>query len=378
MNPVNDTLSTSSLNSMTEKTPFLVMDLNDVKQKYRELKQNLPDFEVYYAVKCNPEQPILETLKKQGSSFEIASLGELKRLIKIGVDPAKVIYSNPVKPIDHIKKAYKLGVRFFAYDSPEELEKIAKHAPGSKVYLRVSVSNHGSLINLANKFGANKYHALPLISLAIDFGLVPYGLAFHIGSQSENIQLWDQAFDDIVGIIKTLNEHGVQISSLNIGGGFPVRYTEKVPTIAEISKKINKNLKKLPYKVKLWCEPGRYLVGEAGVVATTIIGKTTRQNNPWVFVDAGRFQAFVEMFESDSLKYPIFTSIDSKPSSKPKSLYTVTGPSCDSYDTISRDISLPTNLQVGDRVYFATAGAYTHVYGAPFNDFPVPKLIFIS
>jgi ornithine decarboxylase len=148
--------------------------------------------------------------------------------------------------------------------------------------------------------------------------------------------------------------------------------------MSEIGKKISKNIKKLPYPVKLWCEPGRYLVGEAGVMVTTIIGKTTRHNNPWVFVDAGRFQAFVEMFESNSLQYPIFTSIDDIPSSKPKSLYTVTGPSCDSYDTISRDISLPTNLQVGDRVYFATAGAYTHVYGAPFNDFPVPKLKFIN
>lgn len=370
--------STKQAKKIDHNTPFMAFDLADVVGKYQTMRRCLPDFKIFYAVKSNPEERILKTLKKQGSSFEIASTGELRRLMKIGYKPEKCIYSNPVKPIDQIAEAYKKGVRYFAFDSPEELEKIAKVAPGSSVYLRMSVSNHGSLINLANKFGANKTHSVMLLQLAKELGLKPHGLAFHIGSQSENIQLWDQAFDDVVDVLEELQNHGMVLKSLNIGGGFPARYTEKVPSMAEISRRINKNIKRLPYPMQLWCEPGRYLVAEAGVIVTTIIGKTNRLNMPWVYIDTGRFQSFIEMFESDSLKYPVSTSIDGRPRSKPKSLYTITGPSCDSYDTVMREVSLPTGLKVGDRLYFGTAGAYTHVYGAPFNDFPVPKVVYVE
>lgn len=376
MNPVNKKLHADYLAKIKQKTPYLVIDLDDIRSKYSTLMRNLPGFEVFYAVKCNPEPTILKTLQRSGSSFEVASVGELKRLIKIGVNPSKVIYSNPVKPTAHIKSAYNLGLNHFAFDSPEELKKIARVAPRSRVYLRVSVSNHGSLINLASKFGAEVSNAVALLSLAEDLGLDAYGIAFHIGSQSENSQLWDQAFDDAIVIMKNASRHGIRIKSLNIGGGFPVHYTERIPAISEIGQKITRNVSRLPYKVKLWCEPGRYLVGESGVIATTIIGTAVRQNVPWIYLDAGRFQAFVEMFESNSLQYPLFTSIDGQPGSKPRSLFTVTGPTCDSYDTISRNVSLPTNLQLGDKIYFSSAGAYTHVYGSSFNDFPVPKVIY--
>jgi len=377
VNLTNKNLTVEYLNNIQEKTPFIIIDLRDVEEKYATLKAELPEIDIFYAVKCNPEQQILETLKKSGSNYEIASIGELHRLQSIDVKPAEIIYSNPVKPADHIEEAHKAGVFRFAFDNAEELEKLARYAPGASVYLRISVSNHGSLINLANKFGANREHAVPLLSLAKDLGLVPHGLAFHVGSQSESLELWDEAFDQSVEILKALEEKGMRLDMLNIGGGFPIRYNDKVPSIQEIAKRIRSNVEGLPYGLQLICEPGRYLVGEAGVIATTIIGKTTRHNIQWAYADVGRFQAFVEMFESNKLHYPIFTSIDQLQTSVPKSLYTVTGPSCDSYDTIERNVDLPTNLQIGDRLYFASAGAYTTVYGAPFNDFEVPKPYFL-
>lgn len=376
MNPTNKNLSAATLSTVSQPTPYLIMDLGGVCSQYDSLKKNLPGVEIFYAVKCNPEEQILQALQNSGSSFEVASLGELKRLTKIGVKPEDVIYSNPVKPIEHIRGAFELGLRHFAFDSPEELEKLAEHAPGARVYLRMSVSNHGSLINLSNKFGANKTHASALLTLAEDLGLVPYGIAFHIGSQSESLELWDRAFEDVLDVLEELKGSSIKLSVLNIGGGFPVTYTEKVPSIEKIGKVITNNIKRLPYGMDIWCEPGRFLVGEPGVIAATVIGRATRQNKPWLYLDVGRFQAFVEMFESDSLQYPVFTSIDGSPGSTPKSLYTITGPSCDSYDTISREVSLPTNLKLGDKLYFGTAGAYTHVYGAPFNDFDVPTVIY--
>jgi ornithine decarboxylase len=377
MNPTNKKLNSQRLNGLTQKTPYLVIDLSNIENKYKLLSDALPNFTIFYAVKCNPEQKILETLAKKGSSFEIASKGELERLEKIGVNPKDVIFSNPVKPIDHIETVYKQGLTRFAFDSPEELTKIAKYAPGSSVYLRLSVSNHGSLINLSNKFGANKSHAVQLLSLAEDLGLEPYGISFHVGSQAENEELWSRAFEDVFKAMNDLDTKGIRIKSLNIGGGFPVKYTEPATSIEKIGKQVAASLRNLPYDIDLFCEPGRYLVGEAGVIAGTIIGKTTRHNTPWLYVDVGRFQAFIEMFESSSLEYPIFTSIDGTDKANHKETYTITGPSCDSYDTISRDVRLPKHLDVGDVLYFATAGAYTHVYGAAFNDFPVPKVIYL-
>ncbi len=378
MNPTNDNLGKDKLSKVKASTPFLAIDLDNIDTKYNELTKALNNFSVYYAVKCNPEKPILQRLKTLGSKYEIASSGELDRLIEIGIEPKDVIFSNPVKSREQIEYTFNKGVYRFVFDSPEELKKLSEVAPGSSVYLRLSVSNHGSLISLSNKFGANKSHAVDLLSLAKDLGLKPYGLSFHVGSQSENIHLWDEAFDDSVDVIEELNDIGIKLQMLNIGGGFPIKYNEKVPKIKDIAKKIHKNVKKLPYELELFCEPGRYLVGEAGVIAGKIIGKATRQNRPWIYLDVGRFQSFIEMFESDSLSYPIFTSLDNVSKNEPKSMYTITGPSCDSYDTIERDVSLPTRLKEGDFLYFASAGAYTHVYGSAFNDFPVPEVVYLK
>lgn len=361
-----------------DNAPKLMMDLGKVEEKYKSLQGALPGFNIYYAVKCNPEEPILRRLKSCGSNFEVASLGELKRLTKIGVKAGDVLYTNPVKPVEHIRKAYKAGIGALAFDSPEELSKIAQNAPGSKVFLRLSVSNYGSLINLASKFGADKDHAVSMMTLAEDLGLVPYGIAFHVGSQSENMQLWDQAFDDTIETLEALKKHGIILKTLNIGGGFPIKYIENVPSISSISRIIKRKIDKLPYDMELLCEPGRFLVGEAGILEANVIGRTTRKNKPWLFIDVGRFQFFNEMFESDDLKYPVSANKGMQEITGPKYSYTLTGPSCDSYDTLMHEVSLPTDLKVGDKIYIGSAGAYTHVYGAPFNDFPVPKIEYFK
>jgi ornithine decarboxylase len=174
-----------------------------------------------------------------------------------------------------------------------------------------------------------------------------------------------------------LENKNIYITKLNIGGGFPIQYADKLPSISRITEVIHAGLKK--YKLsdlKLQCEPGRYLVGESGIIGATIIGRIARQNRDWLFLDVGRFQAFVEMFESEGLRYPLLSSKTTGVLTKNKK-YTLTGPSCDSYDTIMSNVLLPSNLDVGDKVYFLSAGSYTTVYGAPFNDFPVPKEHFV-
>lgn len=374
-------INISKLNDITTPTPYLAIDLNKVRSNYNKLKKLLPDFTVYYAMKSNPEPEILAALKKEGCQFEIASIGELDRLEKQGVNPKDVIFSNPVKIPSHIKQAFDRGVRYFAFDSVEEAEKIAENAPGAYVYARVSVSNHGSIINLSNKFGVDPAHVVPLMGVAKDYGLIPWGVSFHVGSQSENVHLWDEAIELMSELIKRLESADITIESVNIGGGIPIKYDAPVPDMEDIAVRVAKNVKKyLPPHIKLMCEPGRALVGDAGVIATTIISRAIRKNESWLYLDTGRFQSFIEMFESEELRYPVYTSLNLGQDNKiaSKSSFTLTGPTCDSYDTIMHQVSLPSILNRGEKLYFGSAGAYTHVYGAPFNDFPVPTVVYAN
>lgn len=374
----NKKLNLKFLKELDIQTPTLIMDLDNIKKQYSRLAKSLPQAKIHYAVKCNPEKEILELLKSAGGQFEIASKGELERLKAIGVDPKDAIFSNPMKIPEHIYETAQNGLYRFAVDSPGELKKIALNAPHAEVYIRVQVSNHGSVVPLSSKFGAHPSMVLDLAELAVDLGLTPIGLAFHVGSQAETIQLWDHAFEVIGPLYAEAKNRGLNFSILNIGGGFPTYYAARVPQIEQIADSIKINLKKHSLEnVALWVEPGRYLVAEAGVLASTIIGRESRGNHEWIYLDVGRFNGLAELFESDDLRYPVITSKDDMANSASlRKEMTLTGPSCDAFDTIFHNVPINAAVAVGDRVYFGTAGAYTHVYASTFNDFLIPKVIF--
>lgn len=372
-------LDVTFLNGLELNEPTLVLDTEAIKKQYRRLCANLPAAKIYYAVKCNPEREILELLKSEGSNFEIASAKELDRLIAIGVKPSNVIFSNTVKIPSHITHTAQNGVERFAVDSPGELKKIAENAPGSQIYIRVQVSNHGSIIPLASKFGAHHDQVLSLATLALELGLTPVGLAFHVGSQAEDVQLWDRAFEIVGPLYKEAAQRNLPFTALNIGGGFPSYYAAQVPQIEQIAQTITDNLRKYDLQsYELWVEPGRYMVAEAGVLAATVIGSELRGSQEWIYLDVGRFNAFAELFESEDLRYPVLSSKDTlQNTDKRYKKVTLTGPTCDSFDTIFHNVPINAAVEPGDKIYFGTAGAYTHVYGSTFNDFQIPVARFV-
>src|ERR1700754_1924276 len=162
--------------------PQLVMDLTLVERAYRQFTTALPGIRVHYAMKCNAIAGVLQRLRDCGCGFEIASAVELAELEILGVDPAEVIFSNPVKSESDIATAAKAGVWRFAADSRGELEKLAELAPGSAVYVRLA-QNGDSIVASEGKFGVPAEQAVRLLSDASQLGLVSYGLAFHVGSQ---------------------------------------------------------------------------------------------------------------------------------------------------------------------------------------------------
>lgn len=366
------------LDGIAHPTPFMITSLDVIKQNYQLLRDEFSEFHVHYAMKSNPDELILKQLKGLGCGFEIASFGELELLQKINVDPKDVLYSNPVKPLSHIKKSYEAGVRYFAFDSPLEVKKIAEAAPGSNVYLRLRVSNQGSSFPLAAKFGANVDQATMLMKMAVEFGLKPIGLTFHVGSQSANPETWKVAIETTGRVMTELLKENIELEMLNIGGGFPVEYADRVPQLYELAYLIKKSMETfIPYPVQLIMEPGRFLVANSSVIVSEVIGREVRGNVDWVYLDVGVFQGLIESLEMPGWQFPMTSSAEVTKRKSGLAPYTVTGPTCDAQDTIAHEVLLPRGITMGDRVYIGCTGAYTLTYAAPaFNGFPPPKVYY--
>lgn len=357
-------------------TPYILTDLNIVQDNAKKLKSLLNNVKIYYAVKSNSNPRIIESLNNIVEGYDIASLGEWEQLRKSKVSPKRILFSNPVKIPAHIEKTYKDGLRYYALDSLDEIKKLSKFAPGANVYIRIQVSDYGSKFPLSKKYGLLPGHVTEYASFAESMGLKVRGLAFHVGSQSENPQVWETAFEISGGLIKKLSEQGIEIEFLDIGGGFPADYGQPIPSISVTCRLINKAIKKyIPSGIDIMAEPGRFIVAESSVIVTKIIAREHRSGTDWLHLDMGVFQGLMEPLEMRSWKYPTFT--DKNPKGYKKD-FVLTGPTCDAYDTIGTDYSLPSEVNAGDNIYIGSAGAYTSVYGSTFNGFEVPKTYFIN
>jgi ornithine decarboxylase len=369
---MTDPLAADRLAWLPGPTPFLVLDLDRVATAYLNVAAELPGVDVHYAMKCNPDERILRRLHRLGGRFEIASVAELRALVEIGVDPTDVLYSNPVKPAAHVAEAWRAGVWRFAADGEPELAKLAEHAPGAAVYVRLRTWTGGNTVPSEGKFGVGADHAAHLLRTAGRAGLRPHGLAFHVGSQMLSPAAWDAALRQVGAVLRALAAHGIRLDLLDLGGGFPARYADvEPPPLAEFAAAIRTGIAThLPYEpATLAVEPGRALVAEAGVMVATVIGLAQRAGRRWVHLDVGAFNGFMEALESGNrLRFPV---TDSRGSAL-RTPAQLTGPTCDSQDTIMIDVPLSADLTVDDRIFLGTAGAYTTSYGSGFNGFAVP------
>ncbi|HEY1835532.1 MAG TPA: type III PLP-dependent enzyme [Candidatus Saccharimonadales bacterium] len=358
------------------KTPYALTDLNIIVEKAHQFKKLLPRVGLYYAIKSNSDSRIIDTLDDIVDGFDIASLGEFKQLQKQGIAADRLVYSNPVKIPGHIAETYKSGVRYYAFDSLAEVQKLQEHAPGATVYIRLKVSDYGSKFPLSGKFGIDPMHAIAYASAAKDAGLQMKGLTFHVGSQAENRKVWTAAFKTVAGVIKSLERVGINIEFVDIGGGFPANYEDFTPSIIEVADTVNRAIDQyIPDNIRLFAEPGRYLSANASIMATTVIGREHRSGTDWLYIDVGTFQGLIEPLEISGWKYPITTE---KSAAGYKKTFVLTGPTCDACDTLGTDYELPSDVSVGDKLYIGAAGAYTLVYASRFNGFEIPKTYYIE
>jgi len=350
--------------------PYLLMDKAKVRQKVHAIGKNIRNSEVYYAVKANPDIETLKLINSLGIGFEIASEGEMSVLESIGVTSDRMITSNPIKTFRFLRMAAESGVDYFSYDSEAEVHKMREYTPGANVYVRLTVPNEGSEWPLSKKFGVEVEEAEELLVLAKKKGLNPVGITFHVGSQCTNMYNWNSALDKAKDLWDRAEKAGIKLSLLNIGGGYPIRYTKDVVSISAIEKNINKAIyQKFPKKTRILIEPGRSVVGDAGIFVTKVIGKTSRGDEEWLSIDVGVFNGLMESIGGIKYSYIVEGSRDIKK-------WTLAGPSCDSFDVIEKNILLP-EPAIGNYILILSSGAYTISYASEFNGFSIPKTILI-
>ena len=363
-------------------SPFLLVDLDRVEFKYQELQQSFPQANIFYAVKANPSIEILKRLDRMGSCFDIASVYELDRIIDCGISPERISFGNTIKKASDVKYAYDKGIRLFVTDAQADLEQIAKYAPNSKVFVRVLVES-GSTSDwpLSRKFGCDNQMAIDLMVKAKQMGLQPYGVSFHVGSQQNDVTVWRTALKTAKVVFETLDkEHGIQLELINAGGGFPAQYLADIDSIQDYAKRIQCYMDDLfQQKVTLFLEPGRSLVGDAGVIVSEIVlisNKSEQDEKRWVYTDVGVFNGLIETL-GEMIKYPIYTP--KMLNNAPKSNVVLAGPTCDSTDIMYDKIAypLPKDLEMGDRLYWLSTGAYTTSYASvEFNGYPPLKTFY--
>jgi len=355
-----------------EDTPVLLLDLANISLKYHEIRNSIRNVEIFYAMKANNDPKILKLLVDEGCGFEVASEPELRSVLSLGVPPQRIMSMHPIKGPKFLRSLESEGVEIMAFDSFEEVDKISAFAPGSKLVLRIIVDNEGSDWPLTRKFGVEASQAPDLIRYASGKGLNVYGLTFHVGSQCNNKDNWAQAIGECRNVwTKALGE-GSNPQFISLGGGIPIRQTHSVPSLDEIGKVIADSVKlNFPTAegLKLSIEPGRGLVGDSGLMVTTVLGKAKRGNENWIYVDAGVFNALMETVEH--YKYEIKTL-----SRKKKKVFTIAGPSCDSVDVMFENVSI-NDVEIGDQLFILNSAAYTTVYASNFNGFSIPKIVYI-
>jgi ornithine decarboxylase len=351
-------------------TPLLICDLERLKGNYRKLKGLVKDVELFYAVKANPLPQVLKTLVKMGSCFDVASKNEISACLEAGAKPENLLYANPIKARESIKFAYDKGVRAFTYDSLLECEKMARDAPGSEVLLRLAVKDIGSICKFSTKFGAHEKYAIELLLKAKDVGLNPTGVSFHVGSQCTRIENYSKALDLCASVFKKAKKKGIDLHTLDIGGGIPIEYTSDVYTFDELSELLNRKICENFEDVRVIMEPGRPMVADIMTLVSRVIGINTRRGRDCIYLDDGVYNSLSEKIFGHC-EYRLVSDQNG-----PLTRYTVFGPTCDSMDVIAKDAYLP-ELHEGDLVLVPNTGAYTNSAATHFNGFDPAKIIFI-
>jgi ornithine decarboxylase len=360
--------------------PTVVFDLALLRAKYRAIENGLGDAVIHYAVKANPAPEVVAAVAAMGGRFDCASRGEIDLCLGLGVPASHIAFGNTIKRAADIAHAYAAGVEQFAVDAEEELRKIARHAPGARVIVRMLVEASEADWPLSRKFGCSRREALRLMDLGRFLGLDVAGISFHAGSQMREPRMWATALDAAHALWTEAAEAGHALRILNIGGGFPAFYGDPLPVTEEYAAEVMRMVRhRFGAEVEVMAEPGRGLVAEAGVIVAEVLLVARKDHGDlvrWVFLDIGKFSGLAETID-EAIRY----QFETRHGDAPTGACILAGPSCDSADVLyeKRPVQLPLALEAGDKVRILCTGAYTTSYASVgFNGFPPLDAVFLD
>jgi ornithine decarboxylase len=354
-------------------SPLLILDCERVRLQWRKLRQALPRVDLHYALKSMPHPAVVRTVIAEGGFLDLATTGEVQLAQRLGVAPERCIHTHPIKRSEDIANALEFGVRIFVADNPDEVRKFARLSERAQLLLRVSFRNPGAMVDLSRKFGCDPEDLLPLARLAAELGIEVRGLSFHAGSQTPDARRHVEALEACAKLMAAARRERLgTFDTLDIGGGFPIDYARPVQDIRRFCAPLRAALVKLPRRVRVLAEPGRYVVGPAAIGVASVMGRARREGHWWYYLDDGLYGSYSgQLF--DHTRYPVEPLRDAAerlPS-------VLAGPTCDSTDVIAENLMLP-ELKAGDLIVGRAMGAYTWASATEFNFFPRATVVAVN
>ncbi len=354
-------------------SPLLILDCERVRLQYRKLKRALPHVELHYALKPMPHPAVVQMVLAEGGSLDLATSGEVQLAQRLGAPPGRCIHTHPIKREQDIANTLEFGVRLFVADNPDEVRKFTHLADRVELLLRVSFRAPGAVCDLSRKFGCDPQDLLPLARLAADLGIGVRGLSFHVGSQAADAAKHVEALTACARLLAAARREKLgRLDTLDIGGGFPIDYGQQVPDIGRFCAPLRSAIARLPARVRVIAEPGRYIVGPAAIGVASVMGRAQREGHWWYYLDDGLYGCYSgQLF--DHARYPVEALRDAAE----RMPSVLAGPTCDSIDVIAENLMLP-QLKAGDLVIGRAMGAYTWACATDFNFFPRATVVAVN
>ncbi|CAK69987.1 unnamed protein product (macronuclear) [Paramecium tetraurelia] len=347
---------------------FMIYNSNELKNKVNQWKQALPWITPYYAIKSNPIDPILKVIVDGPyGTFDCASKGEISTVIKSGVPGSKIVYSNPVKEEKDIQYAKSMGVEITSADTIDELIKIQKIAPEMKILWRISIVEENPE-QMATVFSGKFGDDIPDLDAAHkrfqqiqQMGIQLHGIHFHCGSAVQGSSSFGKAIDLAKECMKIGRLYGHKMILLDVGGGFPT---------GNIQENIINALKKTendPLGYEVIAEPGRHFSANTCYLLFRIMTKRIKHGRLCYHVNESLYHSFNCVLmdgitfenENDQL-YSVFNSDGSQNTqNSDHSNVSIFGMTCDGHDALAKNITLPSDMQVGDWLCMSGMGSYT-------------------
>ena len=335
----------------SDSDSFYTLNLSKLEHVYAEWTEALPHVSPYYAVKCNPEPRIVETLARLGSNFDCASPAEIELVLSLGVEPERILYANPCKRASDMTFAKTNEIMRTTYDSVCELKKIAREGWRPQLLLRIRADDPSARCNLGVKYGAQEHEWDVLLFTARTLGFDVIGISFHVGSFASSSSVFGEAVKTATRALELAREHGYSPHIIDIGGGFSS--THGLPRTISA-----------PQGIELIAEPGRYFVERVMDLYTPVIG--TKGSGLTISESLyGAFNCILFDHAQPQVKEvrdQFGFKIEGQEISR-----TIFGSTCDGGDVIYKEYNLPEGTDEGSWIVWENMGAYTLAATTRFN-----------